>query len=80
MIKKSIGVGLIGLGNVGLGALDILSENAAALEEKLGFPLNVKAVCSRTIHAKRLPALPEGVAKYEDWRDLVAHRVVDVVS
>jgi homoserine dehydrogenase len=80
MIKKSIGVGLIGLGNVGLGALEILSENAAALEEKLGFSLQVKAVCSRTIHTKRLPALPEGVAKYEDWRDLVAHPEVDVVA
>jgi homoserine dehydrogenase len=80
MIKKSIGVGLIGIGNVGRGALEILSENAGALEEKLGFPLAVKAVCSRTIHAKKLPALPEGVAKLEDWRDLVAHPEVDVVA
>src|SRR5436309_6798554 len=80
MIKKSIGVGLIGLGNVGLGALEILTESAKALEEKLGFPLAVKAICSRTVHSKVLPALPEGVSKFEDWRDVVAHPAVDVVA
>ncbi len=80
MIKKSIGVGLIGLGNVGLGALEILTENAGALEEKLGFALTVKAVCSRSIYSKKLPALPDGVVKCEDWRDLVAHPEVDLVA
>ncbi|MFL6450540.1 MAG: homoserine dehydrogenase [Bryobacteraceae bacterium] len=80
MLKKSVGVGLIGLGNVGLGALEILTENAKALEEKLGFPIAVKAICSRTIRAKKLPPVPEGVAKLEDWRDLVAHPEVDVVA
>src|SRR4051794_5770602 len=80
MLKKSVGVGLIGLGNVGLGALEILTQNAKALEEKLGFPLTVKAVCSRTVRSKTLPVLPEGVAKFEDWRELVAHPEVDVVA
>ncbi|MFL6415518.1 MAG: homoserine dehydrogenase, partial [Bryobacteraceae bacterium] len=80
MLKKSIGVGLIGLGNVGLGALDILTGNAKALEDKLGFPLSVKAICSRTVHSKTLPALPDGVARYEDWRELVANPEVDVVA
>src|ERR1051325_7304407 len=80
MAKKSVGVGLIGLGNVGLGALQILTENAKALEEKLGFALTVKAICSRSVHSKKLPGLPEGVAKFEDWRDVIAHPEVDVVA
>src|SRR3954451_24650042 len=80
MVKKSVGVGLIGLGNVGLGALEILTENAKALEEKLGFPLLVKAISSRTVHAKKLPALPDGIAKFEDWHDVVGHPDVDVVA
>jgi homoserine dehydrogenase len=71
MVKKSVGVGLIGLGNVGLGALEILTENAKALEEKLGFPLSVKAISSRTVHAKKLPALPDGIAKFEDWQRIL---------
>src|SRR3954454_23720476 len=80
MLKKSVGVGLIGLGNVGLGALEILTENAKALGEKLGFPIEVKAICSRTVRSKKLPALPKGVAKFEDWRELVASPEVDVVA
>src|SRR3954451_764722 len=80
MVKKSVGVGLIGLGNVGLGALEILTENAKALEEKLGFPLLVKAISSRTVHAKKLPALPDGIAKFEDWHDVIAHPEVDIVA
>ena len=47
-------VGLIGLGNVGQGTLQILTENAKSIAEKLGFPLVVKAVCSRNISAKKL--------------------------
>lgn len=80
MLKQSVGVGLIGLGNVGLGALEILTQNAKALEEKLGFALTVKAICSRTIRSKKLPAVPEGVAEVEDWRELVANPEVDVVA
>jgi homoserine dehydrogenase len=80
MVRKSVGVGLIGLGNVGLGALEILTENGKALEEKLGFSLSVKAICSRSVHSKKLPALPESVAKFEDWREVIAHPEVDVVA
>src|SRR4051812_30046591 len=80
MVKKSVGVGVIGLGNVGMGALEILTENAKALEEKLGFTLTVKAICSRSVHSKKLPAMPGSVAKFEEWRDVIAHPEVDVVA
>ena len=50
-----VGVGIIGLGNVGLGTLQILVENAKSIQEKLGFPLKVKAVCSRNLRQKKLP-------------------------
>ena len=32
-----VGIGVIGLGNVGTGTLDILSQNAKSIREKLGF-------------------------------------------
>src|SRR3978361_669081 len=80
MVRRSVGVGLIGLGNVGRGALEILTENGKALEEKLGFPLSVKGVCSRSIQSKKLPPFAEGIARFENWRDLIAHPEVDVVA
>src|SRR5271155_3484092 len=73
-----VNIGIIGLGNVGEGTLTILTENAAHIEAKLGFPLRVAAVCSRGIAKKKL-ALPSSVLQTADWRDVVNSPEVDVV-
>ena len=75
----SVGVGIIGLGNVGLGALEILTENARSIEEKLGFPLHVKAVCSRTIQKKNSRLLSGAVPRTSDWREVVSNPEIDIV-
>ncbi len=72
-------IGLIGLGNVGSGALQILSENAGRIQEKLGFPLTVKTVCSRNIQQKKLPALPGIITRTADWKEVVNDAEIDVV-
>jgi homoserine dehydrogenase len=74
-----VGVGVVGLGNVGLGALQILSENAASIREKLGFSLTVKAVCSRSVEQKVLPPLGPKILRTADWREVVRDAEVDVV-
>jgi len=75
-----VGVGIIGLGNVGSGTLQILTENARSIEEKLGFPLRVKVVCSRSVHKKSLAGLDGTVLLTTDWRDVVADPQVDIVA
>ena len=45
----AVNVGIIGLGNVGGGTLQILLENADAIEARLGFPLRVRAICSPSV-------------------------------
>ncbi|MBV9082139.1 MAG: homoserine dehydrogenase [Acidobacteriaceae bacterium] len=75
-----VGVGIVGLGNVGLGALQILLENAEHIRGKLGFSLTVKAVCSRSVHEKTLPALDGKVVRTANWREVVCHPEVDVVA
>ena len=65
---QEVNVGIIGLGNVGMGTLTILTENADQIALKLGFPLRVKALCSRSIASKNLPA-GEGVIQTADWRE-----------
>ncbi len=72
-------VGLIGLGNVGLGALEILTENASSIREKLGFALNVKAICTRSFKQKKLPALSADVKRTSDWRDVICDPDTDIV-
>jgi homoserine dehydrogenase len=72
-------VGLIGLGNVGLGTLQILAENSEAIREKLGFPIRVKSVCSRNPEQKSIPAFPQTVARTNDWREIVNDPEIDIV-
>jgi homoserine dehydrogenase len=73
-------IGVIGLGNVGSGALQILSENAGGIQEKLGFPLRVKAVCSRNVREKKLPVLPGLVTRTTDWKEVVADPEIDIIA
>src|ERR1700685_3850086 len=74
-----VGVGLIGLGNVGIGALEILTENAQSVREKLGFALQVRAVCSRNVKQKKLPPLHSAVVRTSEWRDVVCDPEIDVI-
>jgi len=74
-----VGVGIVGLGNVGLGALQILTENAKSISEKLGFPLRVKVVCSRSVKQKKLPGGCSEVVRTTDWHEVVQHPEVDIV-
>src|SRR5580692_10060786 len=77
---QEVNVGIIGLGNVGLGTLGILTENAEQIALKLGFHLRVKALCSPSIHAKKLPAGLDSVLHTSDWQEVVQHPEVDIVA
>jgi homoserine dehydrogenase len=75
-----VNVGIVGLGNVGMGTIQVLTENAAQISLKLGFDLRVKAVCSRSVHSKRLPPALKGAIRTTDWRELVALPEIDIVA
>jgi len=77
---EEVNVGIVGLGNVGGGALAILAENADQIALKLGYRLRVVAVCSRTAHSKKIPAALEPVFRTTDWRELVARPDVHIVA
>src|SRR6266699_2921834 len=76
---QPVNVGIIGLGNVGSGTLDILAENADQIALKLGFPLRVAAVCSRNVGGKNLPAALGSPLRTTNWRDVVDHPDVHIV-
>src|SRR5271157_800091 len=77
---QEVNVGIIGLGNVGSGTLAILTENAEQIALKLGFPLRVKALCSRSIGVKRQQKVADSILRTTDWREVVAHPEVDIVA
>ena len=77
---KDVNVGVIGLGNVGSGALAILHKNSELISQKLGFRLRVAAVCSRSISTLTLPDVPADALRTTDWREVVTHPDVDIVA
>lgn len=78
----SVRVGIIGLGNVGGGTLRLLHENSIQIGQKLGFPLEVAAVCSRRVLSQPgdATALHPSAFRTKDWREVVSHPDVDVVA
>ncbi|MCC6390989.1 MAG: homoserine dehydrogenase, partial [Bryobacterales bacterium] len=77
---QHVNVGIVGLGNVGSGTLAILAENAAEITQKLGFRLQVRSVCSRSVHEKSLPPSLGPVHKTANWRELVADPDIHIVA
>jgi homoserine dehydrogenase len=77
---QPVNLGVVGLGNVGSGALDILAENADQIALKLGFPLRVAAVCSRHVSDKKLPAALGTPLRTTNWREVVDHPDIHIVA
>lgn len=77
--QMHVSVGIIGLGNVGLGTLEILLENAQRIQGKLGFALDVQAVCSRNVKQKKLPPLGIAVVRTSEWREVVDNPEIDII-
>ena len=77
---EEVNVGIVGLGNVGSGTLEILAGNSDQLALKLGYRLKVAAVCSRSVHSKNIPEALGPVFKTTDWREVVSHPDVQIVA
>ncbi|MCC7176072.1 MAG: homoserine dehydrogenase [Bryobacterales bacterium] len=77
---EDVGVGIVGLGNVGSGTLTILAENAGQITLKLGFRLCVKIVSSLDADTRTLPEALGAVERTLDWRRVTTHPGVDIVA
>lgn len=77
---RGVNIGIVGLGNVGSGALEILAANSDQIRLKLGFPMRVAAVCSRSVTSLKFPPELGKVRRTTDWREIVSDPEIDIVA
>jgi homoserine dehydrogenase len=52
-MSGAVGVGLLGFGTIGTGVAKVLSQNAAVIEERLGFPLRLVRIADLDLETDR---------------------------
>lgn len=77
--RRTIGIGVIGLGTVGTGTVRVLLEHRKEIERRLGRKLELRKICSRTIHRRDLSWLRRPVQTTTDWKEVVQDPRVDIV-
>src|SRR5437762_1532785 len=77
--RRTIRVGLIGLGTVGTGTVKVLLEHQREIERRLGFSVELKKICSRSIHKKDISWIGQAVETTTDWKQVVRDPEVDIV-
>jgi homoserine dehydrogenase len=75
---REIGVGLLGLGNVGAGVVKLLEDNAPAIEARLGARVVVRAIAVRDLDKERLIAVDPGLLA-TDVDAVIGRDDVDIV-
>ncbi len=76
--KRSIGIGIIGLGTVGGGVAKLILSHHDDYVESYGIDLHIARACALDAEAARAAGLDEAVFT-TDWRDVVADPAVDIV-
>jgi homoserine dehydrogenase len=67
MAKKTINVGLIGLGTIGTGVVRFIEENSKIIEEKQGITIKIKTLVEKDLSKKK----PESVQNMGDDINLI---------
>jgi len=75
---KKINVGLIGFGNVGSGAVKILSDRKSLLSNKIGLEINIKKVCDKDTSSKRNVAVDKSLFT-KDAKEIINDPQIDII-
>ncbi len=76
--KKTIGIGLLGLGTVGTGVVELLQRNRPLIESRIGAPLKVRAALVRDLSKPR-PPLPPDLLVTDDPEKLLKDPEIQIV-
>jgi homoserine dehydrogenase len=76
--KKTINIGLIGCGVVGMGVVKILEQSLPILERRVGARLRLKAVCDQA-DISLPPTVVHKPTIEKDWKKVVGDPDIDIV-
>lgn len=77
--QRTLGLGVIGLGTVGTGTLKVLAEHQKEIQRRLGCNLQLKVICSRSVHKRDLSWLDQPVKITSDWKKVVHDPEVNII-
>lgn len=77
--KHTVGLGVIGLGTVGTGTLKVLAEHQREIRRRLRCDLQLKAICSRSVHQRDLSWLGTPVKVTSHWKEVVSNPEVNII-
>jgi len=75
-MSKTINIGLVGIGTIGSGVVEILKNNSEVIEKRTGIKINLAGVCDlKEDLAKQL-----GIDNFtKDYKDLLNNKDIDVI-
>ncbi len=76
-MRSKVTLGIIGFGVVGSGTVEMLKRNRKDIEARVGAPLELKWICSRS--KKKSPLIDKSVKQTTNWKDVVTDPEVDCV-
>lgn len=79
MNKKTIGVALLGCGNVGSGTFRVLTENAGIIAKRAGADVRVKAILVRDLCKDRDAGIPKDLLT-DDFSAILDNPEIDIVA
>jgi homoserine dehydrogenase len=77
-MKNAIGIGLLGLGTVGSGVVEVLATRADSLAEQAGLPLILKKVLVHNVNKRRSVKVSSSLLTSHS-EEVLAHPKVDIV-
>src|SRR3989338_2701173 len=75
---RKLNLGLIGYGVVGSGVVKILNERKNFIKKKFNAELNIKTICDRSIHKKKVPGSRK-ILLTTSFRKVIEDKDIDVV-
>ncbi|MFQ5952615.1 MAG: homoserine dehydrogenase [Candidatus Omnitrophota bacterium] len=76
---KTVNIGIIGLGTVGMGVYDAIQSNGKLIAERTGVSLQIKAVCDKDKNALDSIEAKKGMVKTADANEVLKEDDIDII-